>query len=107
MSQYVQPSHFCCLPATILHAVVSILFNGGKMAAVHEPFAFSPWRALTSSSFLLIPAILRHTQLLHSLICSHSKTATWADIVVFVTRIRVHVLAVVSGAGERLRSTVS
>ena len=32
MSQYVQPPHFCCLPATILYAVVSILFNGGKMA---------------------------------------------------------------------------
>ena len=32
MSRYVQPSHFCCRPATILH--------GAKMAGAREPFEF-------------------------------------------------------------------
>ena len=36
------------LPATILHAVVSILFNGGKMAA-RKPFTFPPAEGFPSA----------------------------------------------------------
>ena len=77
MSQYVQPPHFCCLPATILHAGVSISFNSGKMASAREPLHF-PRRGLHFLQFPLDPC---HSQ-------THPTPLICSDIYVAIATCR-------------------